>query len=107
MKQEYKFLIDLCNSYVAPLDHDGDFDDRWWHTATGYGLVTPKSTFVETMINLLTIKDKKFPKREFLKQVKCHYRSNSLIDREYSRQSNEEHYKQLQKESESNYWRVD
>ena len=35
---------------------------------------------------------------EFLKQVKCHYRGNSLIDREYSRQSNEERYKQLQKD---------
>ena len=79
MKPKYKFLIDLCNSYVAPLDHNGDFDFMWWTSSTGYAFETPKSEFVETMIDLLSKKDKNFPKREFLKQVKCSYR-HGLVD---------------------------
>ena len=90
MKNEYKFLVDLCNSYVAPLDHNEDFDFMWWIGATGRGFETPKSTFVESILDLITIKDKKFPRREFLKQVKCHYRNGSLIDSVYSKQHEKE-----------------
>ena len=79
MKQEYKFLIDLCNNIKAP------DDDIWWHTATGYGYITPKSDFVEHIITILTKKDKNFPKEEFLKQVKCKYESFDLIDIFYTK----------------------
>jgi len=98
MKNEYKFLVDLCNSYVAPLDHNEDFDFRWWIGATGAGYETSKSTFVENIIDLVTIKDKKFPKREFLKQVKCHYRHGSLIDSVYSKQHDKEGKKILKQQ---------
>ena len=46
MKKEYKYLIDLCNSYVAPPDEDGDFDFHWWTSSTGDTFETPKSMFV-------------------------------------------------------------
>ena len=94
MKKEYKFLIDLCNSYVAPLVGDnGDFDFHWWTSPTGYTFTTPKSHFVETMIDLLSKKDKNFPKREFLKQVKCGYRYG-LVDIGYKKQHESERKKQ-------------
>ena len=94
MKQEYKFLIDLCNNIKAP------DDDIWWHTATGYGYITPKSDFVEHIITILTKKDKNFPKEEFLKQVKCKYESFDLIDIFYTKKL--ERKKELVKQSEYN-----
>ena len=94
MKQEYKFLIDLCNNIKAP------DDDIWWHTATGYGYITPKSDFVEHIITILTKKDKNFPKDEFLKQVKCKYESFDLIDIFYTKKL--ERKKELVKQSEYN-----
>ena len=94
MKQEYKFLIDLCNNIKAP------DDDIWWHTATGYGYITPKSDFVEHIITILTKKDKNFPKEEFLKQVKCKYESFDLIDISYTKKL--ERKKELVKQSEYN-----
>ena len=97
MKPKYKFLIDLCNSYVAPLDHNGDFDFMWWTSSTGYAFETPKSEFVETMIDLLSKKDKNFPKREFLKQVKCSYR-HGLVDIGYKKQHEAERKKQEREE---------
>ena len=102
MKQEYKFLIDLCNNIKAP------DDDIWWHTATGYGYITPKSDFVEHIITILTKKDKNFPKEEFLKQVKCKYESFDLIDISYTKKLEREHYKKLVKQSGyDNYSMVD
>ena len=95
MKQEYKFLIELCNNIKAPNDND-----IWWHTATGYGYITPKSDFVEHIITILTKKDKNFPKEEFLKQVKCKYESFDLIDIFYTKKLEREHYKELVKQSE-------
>ena len=94
MKAKYKFLIDLCNNVKAPND------DIWWHTATGYGYVTPKSNFVEHIITILTKKDKNFPKEEFLKQVKCKYESFDLIDIFYTKKL--ERKKELVKQSEYN-----
>ena len=94
MKQEYKFLIDLCNNIKAP------DDDIWWHTATWYGYITPKSDFVEHIITILTKKDKNFPKEEFLKQVKCKYESFDLIDIFYTKKL--ERKKELVKQSEYN-----
>ena len=103
MKKEYKFLIELCNAHKAPNDND-----IWWHTATGYGYVTPKSDFVEHIITILTKKDKNFPKEEFLKQVKCKYESFDLIDISYTKKLEREHYKKLVKQSEyDNYSMVD
>ena len=93
MKKEYKFLVELCNDHKAPLDHDGDFDFRWW-TGFGGGFETPKSAFVETIINLLSKKDKNFPRREFLKQVKCRFRHGMLCDMVYEKQ----HIKETAKE---------
>ena len=98
MKNEYKFLVDLCNSYVAPLDYNGDFNFGWWTGLTGAGYETSKSTFVENIIDLVTIKDKKFPKREFLKQVKCYYRHGSLIDGVYTKQHDKEGKKILKQQ---------
>tara|TARA_B100000683_G_C12286516_1_gene472135 strand:+ start:203 stop:577 length:375 start_codon:yes stop_codon:yes gene_type:complete len=86
MKQEYKYLIDLCNSYVAPLDQDGDFDFNWWTSSTGDTFETPKSMFVFQMIDLLSKKDKNFPEKEFLKQVQCKYKHNGLVDIVYKKQ---------------------
>ena len=96
MKAKYKFLIELCNNVKAPND------DIWWHTATGYGYVTPKSNFVEHIITILTKKDKNFPKEEFLKQVKCKYEGFDLIDIFYSKKLEREYYKDLVKQSEYN-----
>ena len=96
MKAKYKFLIDLCNNVKAPND------DIWWHTATGYGYVTPKSNFVEHIITILTKKDKNFPKEEFLKQVKCKYESFDLIDIFYTKKLERKHHKELVKQSEYN-----
>jgi len=94
MKAKYKFLIELCNNVKAPND------DIWWHTATGYGYVTPKSNFVEHIITILTKKDKNFPKEEFLKQVKCKDTGHVLIDIFYTKKLEREHHKQLVKQSE-------
>ena len=41
MKQEYKFLIELCNDIKAERDEDGNFDFRWWKTLCD-GYETPK-----------------------------------------------------------------
>lgn len=95
MKKEYKFLIELCNNVKAPSDKD-----IWWHTATGYGYVTPKSDFVEHIITILIKKDKNFPKEEFLKQVKCKYESFDLIDIFYTKKLERKHRKELIKKSE-------
>ena len=92
MKQEYKFLIDLCNNIKAP------DDDIWWHTATGYGYITPKSDFVEHIITILTKKDKNFPEKEFLKQVQCKYRYNGLVDIVYKKQHELEQKKKEREE---------
>ena len=94
MKAKYKFLIELCNNVKAPND------DIWWHTATGYGYVTPKSDFVEHIITILIKKDKNFPKEEFLKQVKCKYESFDLIDIFYTKKLKRKHHKELVKQSE-------
>ena len=94
MKAKYKFLIELCNNVKAPND------DIWWHTATGYGYITPKSDFVEHIIKTLTKKDKNFPKEEFLKQVKCKYEGFQLIDIFYTKKLEREHHKELVKQSE-------
>ena len=95
MKKEYKFLIDLCNAHKSPSDKD-----NWWHTATGYGYITPKSDFVEHIIKTLTKKDKNFPKEEFLKQVKCKYEGFQLIDLFYTKKMQKKHYEELIKKSE-------
>ena len=89
MKQEYKFLIDLCNDIKAERDEDGEFNFRWW-TSVCDGYETPKSEFVETIINLLIKKDKNFPKREFLKQVHCRIRSGYIYDTLYEKQCDKE-----------------
>jgi len=94
MKKEYKFLIELCNNIKAP------DKDIWWHTATGYGYVTPKSDFVEHIITILIKKDKNFPKEEFLKQVKCKEIGCVLIDIFYTKKLEREYHKQLVKQSE-------
>ena len=96
MKAKYKFLIELCNNVKAPND------DIWWHTATGYGYVTPKSDFVEHIITILIKKDKNFPKEEFLKQVKCKDEGHVLIDIFYTKKLEREHHKELVKQSEYN-----
>ena len=80
MKDEYKFLIELCNSHKPEKGLEYEFT----RTATGDGYGTVKSEFVETLLMLVTERDKNFPRRDFLKQVKCHYRSGTLIDREHS-----------------------
>ena len=92
MKQEYKFLIDLCNDIKAERDEDGEFNFRWW-TSVCDGYETPKSEFVETIINLLIKKDKNFPKREFLKQVHCRIRSGYIYDTLYEKQCDKENVK--------------
>ena len=94
MKAKYKFLIELCNNVKAPND------DIWWHTATGYGYVTPKSDFVEHIITILIKKDKNFPKEEFLKQVKCKDEGHVLIDIFYTKKLEKENHKKLVKQSE-------
>ena len=98
MKQEYKYLIDLCNSYVAPLDEDGDFDFHWWTSSTGDTFETPKSMFVFQMIDLLSKKDKNFPEKEFLKQVQCKYKHNGLVDIVYKNQHQLERKKKEREE---------
>ena len=95
MKKEYKFLIELCNNLKAPSDKD-----IWWHTATGYGYVTPKSDFVEHIITILTKKDKNFPKEEFLKQVKCKDEGHVLIDIFYTKKLERKYHKELIEKSE-------
>jgi len=97
MKAKYKFLIDLCNAHKAP-----SYEDNWWHTATGYGYITPKSDFVDHIIKTLTKKDKNFPKEEFLKQVKCKYESFDLIDIFYTKKLKRKHHKELVEQSEYN-----
>ena len=86
MKQEYKFLIELCNDIKEERDEDGNFDFRWWKTLCD-GYETPKSEFVETTINLCLKKDKDFPKKEFLKQVNCSLRGGRIYDRFYEKQA--------------------
>ena len=98
MKQEYKYLIDLCNSYVAPPDEDGDFDFNWWTSSTGDTFETPKSMFVFQMIDLLSKKDKNFPEKEFLKQVQCKYKHNGLVDIVYKNQHQLERKKKEREE---------
>ena len=100
MKKEYKFLIDLCNAHKAPSYEDKRGFSFWWHTATGYGYITPKSDFVDHIIKTLTKKDKNFPKEEFLKQVKCKYEGFQLIDIFYTKKLEREHHKELVKQSE-------
>ena len=87
MKIKYKLLIDLCNSYEKTLPN----------TITEYGFITPKSYFVDHIIKTLTKKDKNFPKREFLKQVKCSYR-HGLVDIGYKKQHEAESKKQERKQ---------
>ena len=98
MKKEYKYLIDLCNSYVAPPDEDGDFDFHWWTSSTGDTFETPKSMFVFQMIDLLSKKDKNFPEKEFLKQVQCKYKHNGLVDIVYKNQHQLERKKKEREE---------
>jgi hypothetical protein len=93
MKDEYKFLIELCNSHKP----EKDFEWEFTRTTTGNGYGTDKSEFVETLLMLVTELDKNFPRRDFLKQVKCHYRSGTLIDGEYSKWRDKE-YKKEEKE---------
>ena len=98
MKQEYKYLIDLCNSYVAPPDEDGYFNFHWWTSSTGDTFETPKSGFVLEMIDLLSKKDKNFPEKEFLKQVQCKYKHNGLVDIVYKKQHQLERKKKEREE---------
>ena len=90
MKQEYKFLIELCNDIKAERDKDGEFNFHWWISVCNGGYETPKSEFVETIINLLLKKDKNFPKREFLKKVHCRISFGSIYDTLYKNQFNNE-----------------
>ena len=97
MKDKYKFLIELCNSYKPEKGNEWRFE----RTATGQGYGTDKSEFVEQIIMLMTdhFPFFYFPRRDFLKQVKCHYRSGTLIDREYSTWSEKEHKKEERERS--------
>ena len=95
MKDEYKFLIELCNSHKP----EKDFEWEFTRTTTGNGYGTDKSEFVETLLMLVTELDKNFPRRDFLKQVKCHYRSSTLIDGEYSKWRDKEYKKEERERS--------
>ena len=98
MKKEYKYLIDLCNSYVAPPYKDGEFNFMWWTSSTGDTFETPKSGFVLEMIDLLSKKDKNFPEKEILKQVQCKYSHNGLVDIVYKKQHKLERKKKEREE---------
>ena len=99
MKDKYKFLIELCNSYKPEKNYETEFR----RTITGQGYGTNKSEFVETLLMLVTERDKKFPKRDFLKQVKCHYRSGTLIDSEYTKWSDKKDKKEEKENSDFQY----